>query len=182
MESSSDNQTKMTLNPVGIVKSEIKTPGLKANTNDIELQTKKDQLKEDHQIIQNNICELVVFPEFESLLDGIEDFSHILVLYWPHLIDPERRKLKKVHPMGRKDMPIKGIFSTCSPARPNPILVSAVELVERNRNILRVKGFEAVDNSPVIDIKPYSTSYYRVEDPIVPKWMAQISHEVETQK
>lgn len=179
MESLPDNQLEMMLHPVGVVKSDIKTPELKANANDIELQTQKEQLRENHQAIKNNICELVIFPKFESLLDGIEDFSHILVLYWPHLIDPERRNLQKVHPMGRKDMPIKGIFSTCSPARPNPILVSAVELVDRNRNILRVKGFEAVDNSPVVDIKPYSTSYYRVDDPIVSEWMAQIHSETQ---
>jgi tRNA (Thr-GGU) A37 N-methylase len=87
----------MILHPVGFVKSDIKTPELKANTNDLELQIQKEQLRKNHQAVKNNICELVIFPKFESLLDGIEDFSHILVLYWLHLIDPEKRKLQKIH-------------------------------------------------------------------------------------
>ncbi|MGB5986962.1 MAG: tRNA (N6-threonylcarbamoyladenosine(37)-N6)-methyltransferase TrmO, partial [Desulfobacterales bacterium] len=45
----------------------------------------------------------------------MEGFSHIVVLYWPHLIDPKRRTLRKVHPMGRKDLPRQGIFAIRSP-------------------------------------------------------------------
>ena len=67
--------TDLMLHPVGVVKSDIKTPELKANANDIELQTQKEQLRENHQAIKNNICELVIFPKFESLLGGIEEFN-----------------------------------------------------------------------------------------------------------
>jgi tRNA-Thr(GGU) m(6)t(6)A37 methyltransferase TsaA len=113
-------------------------------------------------------------------LKGIEGFSHILVLYWPHLVPPERRKLEEVHPMGRKDMPLQGIFATCSPARPNPILVSAVELIERNRDSLTVKGLEAVDQSPVIDIKPYNVNYMKKENLRAPQWMQQLNAELDS--
>jgi tRNA-Thr(GGU) m(6)t(6)A37 methyltransferase TsaA len=108
----------------------------------------------------------------------IRILSFILVLYWPHLIGSEGRNLKRVHPMGRKDLPVQGIFSTCSPARPNPVLVSAVPLLERKGNILKVKGLEAVDQSPIIDIKPYVTSYYRIENPVLPEWMITIHKEL----
>jgi tRNA-Thr(GGU) m(6)t(6)A37 methyltransferase TsaA len=107
---------------------------------------------------------------FEAIsIDGqpvfpLKGFSHILVLYCPHLIDPERRKLRKVHPMGSKDLPRQGIFATCSPARPNPVLVSAVPLVARIKNVLQVRGFEAVDGSPIIDVKPHSKSYLQMEN------------------
>lgn len=80
--------------------------------------------------------------------------------------------------MGRKDLPVQGIFSTCSPARPNPVLVSAVPLLERKGNILKVKGLEAVDQSPVIDIKPYVKTYYWVENLSVPEWMITIHKEL----
>ena len=80
--------------------------------------------------------------------------------------------------MGRKDLPLQGIFATCSPARPNPVLVSAVPLLERVGNILKVKGLEAVDGSPLIDIKPYNPSTYRVTDPTLPAWMIQLHREV----
>jgi tRNA-Thr(GGU) m(6)t(6)A37 methyltransferase TsaA len=168
----------MQLKPVGWVRSEIKTPMLLAGDSDIELQERMEKIREYHEQVENNICELVIFSQWAELLDGIEGFSHILVLYWPHLIDPERRKLKKVHPMGRKDLPLQGIFATCSPARPNPVLVSAVPLLERTENVLRVKGLEAVDGSPIIDIKPYVQPYYGAENPTVPKWMIQIHRDL----
>ena len=65
------------------------------------------------------------------------------------------------------------------PARPNPVLVSAVPLLERHQNTLKVKGLEAVDGSPVIDIKPYSASYYGAENATVPEWMAQLHRELD---
>ncbi|HKL01507.1 MAG TPA: TrmO family methyltransferase [Desulfotignum sp.] len=81
--------------------------------------------------------------------------------------------------MGRKDLPRKGFFATCSPAQPNPVLVSAVPLIERNGNTLKVKGLEALDGSPVIDIKPYAASYYGAENATVPEWMAQLHREMD---
>ncbi len=178
MQQSKDNPPEMRLTPVGEVRSEIKDPMLSAGESGIELQGPMERIREYHEQVMNNVCELVIFEEWEELLDGIEGFSHILVLYWPHLIDPERRNLRKVHPMGRKDLPLQGVFATCSPARPNPVLVSAVKLLERDDNILRVKGLEAVDGSPIIDIKPYVQPYYGAGKPTVPEWMVQIHREL----
>ena len=169
----------MMLTPVGEVRSEIKTPILLAGQSDLELTERMEKTLQYQKQVENNVCDLVIYPQWEELLDGIEDFSHVLVLYWPHLIDPERRNLKKVHPMGLKDLPLQGIFATCSPARPNPVLVSAVPLIERKGNILKVKGFEAVDKSPIIDIKPYVKSYYGADNSKVSKWMEKIQREME---
>ena len=80
--------------------------------------------------------------------------------------------------MGREDLPLQGVFATCSPARPNPILVSAVQLLGRNGDVLKVKGLDAVDGSPIIDVKPYSQHYLRVENPRIPAWMEQINREL----
>jgi len=169
----------MQFTPVGVVRSEIKTPMLRAGETDIELQERLEKIRAYHRQVEKNICELFIFPQWAELLDGIDGFSHILVLYWPHLIEPQRQNLKKVHPMGRKDLPLQGIFATCSPARPNPVLVSAVPLVERIENVVKVKGLEAVDGSPIIDVKPYSKHYYSVENPAVPDWMRQIQRDLE---
>jgi tRNA-Thr(GGU) m(6)t(6)A37 methyltransferase TsaA len=179
MDNIHQNSPRIWLTPVGRVHSEIKVPMLKSSESDIELREKMDKIRKYHQKVKHVVCEVVIFPQWEELLDGIEGFSHILVLYWPHLMDPERRDLRKVHPIGRKDLPLQGIFATCSPVRPNPVLVSAVRLLECDGNILRVEGLEAVDNSPVIDIKPYAQTYYGVENPTVPAWMAQIQRELE---
>jgi tRNA (adenine37-N6)-methyltransferase len=122
---------------------------------------------------------LVILDEWRELLDGIEAFSHALVLYWPHLLEPARRKLRKVHPMGRQDLPLTGIFATRSPARPNPILVSVVRILGKNENVLKVKGLEAVDGSPILDIKPHVEAYDSKEKPTVAPWMERIQREFE---
>ncbi len=171
-------RSELQISPVGRVRSKLKKPSLHAVDSDLELREKMDKLRKKHQKLKELVCEIDIFPEWEDLLDGIEGFSHILVLYWPHLLDPERRKLRKVHPMGRKDLPKQGIFATCSPARPNPVLVSAVRLLKRDGATLKVRGLEAVDGSPVVDIKPYSQNYYGAENPTVPEWMAQIHREL----
>ncbi len=172
-----ENWPEMNLVPVGIVQSPIKTPSLAATKDNIRLTPSLEELKKQHKKIAETLSEIRIFEKWTPLLKGIDAFSHVLVLYWPHLIDPEKRKLEQVHPMGRKEIPLQGIFSTCSPARPNPVLVSAVPLVRREKNTLIVKGFEAVDQSPVIDIKPYSIHYMQKENIKVPEWMEKINKE-----
>ena len=176
------NWPQMQLSPVGEVKSELKSPSLKADESGLTLEKRMDRLKKEQKKIKSLICEIHMFKEYEALLEGVEGFSHILVLYWPHLIDPARRALEKVHPMGRKDIPMQGIYATCSPIRPNPILVSAVKLLKRENTILQVQGLEAVDGSPIVDIKPYNTNYYGVFDATVPEWMEQIQKELKLQQ
>ena len=166
------------LRPVGVVRSEIKEPMLRAGNDGLTRQVQNEQEKEYHKKLKTLVSELVVDEGLSEILDGIEGFSHILVLYWPHLVPAKRRNLLKVHPMGRKDIPRQGIFATCSPARPNPVLVTAVRLLERRGNVLRVQGLEAVDGSPIVDIKPYNPRYYRVESPIVPEWMIKLQKEI----
>ncbi|WP_373499791.1 tRNA (N6-threonylcarbamoyladenosine(37)-N6)-methyltransferase TrmO [Desulfococcus sp.] len=179
METETTNELILQLTPVGVVRSPITTPMLTAGESGLTLNERMDRIKEYHRRVKETVCRLEIFPRWVELLDGIEGFSHILVLYWPHLIDPARRSLKKVHPMGRSDLPLQGIFATCSPARPNPVLVSAVPLVGRKGTLLEVGGLEAVDGSPIIDIKPYSKAYLQVENLRVPAWMAQLHRELE---
>jgi tRNA-Thr(GGU) m(6)t(6)A37 methyltransferase TsaA len=179
MSGNPEESSILHLTPVGEVRSPLKTPILQAGQEGIELQERQAKLREYHRQVKETVSELVVFEPWRELLDGIEAFSHILVLYWPHLVEPERRQLKKVHPMGRKDLPIQGIFATRSPARPNPVLVSTVPLLEREGNVLKVKGLEAVDGSPLIDIKPYVESYHSVENPRFPEWLLQIHRDLE---
>lgn len=176
-----DQIPPMQLTAVGVVRSSLTTPTLSAGESGLSLGQRMDQVKAYHRQMEDTVSELVIDHRWTELLDGIEDFSHVLVLYWPHLIDPARRNLKKVHPMGRKDLPEKGIFATCSPARPNPVLVSAVPLVARNGHILAVRGLEAVDGSPVIDVKPYTTGYLQVRDLKMADWMEKLYRELEPQ-
>jgi tRNA-Thr(GGU) m(6)t(6)A37 methyltransferase TsaA len=160
--------------PTGFVRNGIKEPSLIPCRGDLKWQYDACPPSNPDKIIS----EIVIDSDFAEILDGIEDFSHLLVLYWAHRVDSRGRVLKKVHPMGRKDLPLVGVFSTCSPARPNPILVSAVRLLERSGHILRVEGLDAVDGSPVLDIKPYLPSYYAIEDVKLSDWMSRILEEM----
>ena len=167
-----------TLRPVGVVHSEIKQPMLAATDEGLALGARMDKIREAHRRNATAVAELVIEPELEGLLDGVDGFSHILVLYWPHLVPEDRRGLRRVHPMGRKDLPRQGVFATCSPARPNPVLVSAVPLLARKGRVLQVQGLDAVDGSPIVDIKPYVPLSMKIEDAGVPEWMTRIHRDL----
>jgi tRNA-Thr(GGU) m(6)t(6)A37 methyltransferase TsaA len=162
----------MQLRPVGIVRSNLKEPSLVAESSDLNWQP-----KEGRREWRTLISELVIDSSLAGILDGIEDFSHLLVLYWAHHVPSEGRSLIKAHPMGRKDLPLVGIFATCSPARPNNICATVVRLLERKENVLRVEGLDALDGSPILDIKPYHSSYYARDGVKEADWMLQIERE-----
>ncbi|MDI3502212.1 MAG: tRNA (adenine37-N6)-methyltransferase [Archaeoglobi archaeon] len=105
------------------------------------------------------IFEIEVFPEFEEGLKDVETCSHLIVLYWLHKAD--RNKLIAIPPHDKRE---HGVFATRSPHRPNPIGFAVVELVERDGRILKVRGLDALDGTPVIDIKPYSSAVDCVEN------------------
>jgi tRNA-Thr(GGU) m(6)t(6)A37 methyltransferase TsaA len=160
---------EMLLKPVGVVKNEVKEPILVAESGDLEWRPKEGWHK-----WQNRVSELVIDSSLAGGLDGIENFSHLLVLYWAHRVLPEGRSFVKVHPMGKKDLPLVGVFTSCSPARPNPICATVVRLLEHKGNILKVQGLDAIDGSPLIDVKPYNPTYYAAEDVEIADWMAKI--------
>jgi tRNA-Thr(GGU) m(6)t(6)A37 methyltransferase TsaA len=172
------NNEEITIRPVGYIRSDLKTPSLKAKGKDIELEKSLQQAAKEAKAIRSLVSELIINPELEGILDGLEDFSHALVLYWPHFLTSEGRSLIKVRPMGYKEFPLVGVFSTCSPARPNPVLVTAVQVIERTNNVLKVKGLDAVDGSPIIDIKPYTRNHLSVENLKVSDWMNKIQEAI----
>lgn len=171
----SDPGLDMWLKPVGVVRSQLQRPSLAAGTGGLEWQGKAKEAVAE----RGTVAQLVIDEDFDGILDGIEGFSHLLVAYWAHLVPPQGRSLTKVHPMGMKDLPLTGIFATCSPARPNPISVTAVRLLERRVNVLLVEGLEAVDGSPLIDIKPYVPYYYAASDVEMPEWITTIVSKME---
>jgi len=98
----------------------------------------------------NSLSTLEILPRFETGLDSLETFSHLIVLYWQHMGD--RNKFRTTTPWGPE---VRGVFATRSPNRPNPIGLCVVELVAKCGLVLTVRGMDAVDESAILDIKPY---------------------------
>ena len=94
-----------------------------------------------------------------------------------HKIVEEKRKILKLHPKGQEELPLVGVFATRSPVRPNPIGVRAVELVRKEGHVLEVIGLDAFNNSPVLDIKPYSLKHDFVENALPPPWAKHLREE-----
>lgn len=175
MEQTKKSEVKETfdiiqLKPVGIVKNQSQEASWGTELQALPWQERAARMREQSQAVS----ELIINPELEDMLNGIDDFSHLTVLYWSHLIPEKRRRTMKVHPLGSKNFPLVGTFATHSPARPNSILVTVVRLLERNGNILKVTGLDALNGSPILDIKPYYNDSHESEEVIVPDWMKQV--------
>ena len=100
--------------------------------------------------LSEEVCEIEVFKEYEGGLKDIEGFSHLIVLYWMHKSKGHSLLVKALW-----DTEPHGLFATRSPNRPNPIGISVMKLIKKKENILRVKSIDAIDGTPLIDIKPY---------------------------
>jgi len=124
----------------------------------------EDQIRKDRKS--------VISEELTEALDGIEDFSHLFIIFYMHKALTEQLSLK-VHPRGRLDLPLVGVFATRSPYRPNPIGLTLVELIKRNGNKIKVRGLDAIDGTPVIDIKPYDPLDLALEAR-VPEWWIKL--------
>lgn len=140
--------------PIGFVRSAVKSP--------------EDAPKQG--ALAGTAAEIVVDPALAEALSGLSGrvatgdaaaapgegrrgSGKIIVFCW---MDRADRGRLKVHPRGQEDKPERGVFSTRSPHRPNPISLHTVELLEVRGNVLRVRGMDAVDGTPVLDIKPHS--------------------------
>ncbi len=170
------------LRPVGIIKNGIQKPFLVASGDGLKMQGDlEDALGKIDETLEE-ISNIIIDECLAGALDGIEEYSHLIILYWGHKVPEVGRSLTRVHPMGREDIPEKGIFCTCSPARPNPVLMTIVRLKGRKGNVLEVLGLDAVDGSPVIDIKPYVKDFYPQEGVRIPEWMRLLQEEVSSVK
>jgi tRNA-Thr(GGU) m(6)t(6)A37 methyltransferase TsaA len=133
-------------------------------------------------VVRNNVAEprpdgwegvrsdLIFRDDLASALDGIEAFSHIMVVFYCHQVPEDQRAILRVRPHGDQRLPEQGILATRAPQRPNALGVSVVPLLRRRRNILRVTGLDAIDGTPVLDIKPYLPRHDSVVEARVPDW------------
>ncbi len=144
----------MNLEPIAIVKSPV-TEGVDENWGEV-------------------VSEIHVNESLAPGLQGIDQFSHVLVVYYMHrsTFNPTDDLIRR--PQGREDMPLVGIFGQRAKHRPNPIGITAVKVLEVTGNVLVVKGLDAIHGTPVLDIKPYYPVYDRKDDAQVPEWVDRL--------
>ena len=124
----------MKLNPIGIIHSPYK---------------KRGEAPRQGRLSENEIT-LEIFPPFTDALKGINRCSHLIVLYWG---DQANREILQSH-TPHSEVAI-GVFSSRSPNRPNPIAFCVADLIQQEENLLTVHGVDALDGSPLLDIKAY---------------------------
>jgi tRNA-Thr(GGU) m(6)t(6)A37 methyltransferase TsaA len=149
------SQEKIVLKPIGFVRT--KAVG--------------DEVKD-----KDRISQIVVNRELAEALEGIAEFSHLFVLFWLHEVICKERKALKVHPRGREDLPLLGVFATRTKIRPNPIGLTLVELMKVEGNVLTVRGLDAFDETPVLDLKPFDF-WDMAKDAKVPRWWTKLEKE-----
>ena len=146
-------QEKILLNPIGYVKTQAVGEEV------------KDKSRTSQIVLRDNLVEA---------LDGITGFSHLFVLFWLSQIPDEQRMIMKVHPRGRIDMPLLGVFATRTNLRPNPIGLTLVELLKVEGNTLTVRGLDAFDGTPILDVKPFD-SWDTAKNARVPDWWIKLN-------
>jgi tRNA-Thr(GGU) m(6)t(6)A37 methyltransferase TsaA len=125
---------------------------------------------------KTHLSEILIDCELQPSLKGITGFSHVFVLFWLHQITATQRKTLKVHPRGRRDLPLLGVFATRTNLRPNPIGLTLCELVKVEHNVLTVRGLDAYDGTPVVDVKPYD-SWDCAQTARMPEWWMKLENE-----
>lgn len=112
-----------------------------------------------------------IFEPFGQAMLGLEGFSHIQVFYWFHQNDrPEKRNILQVHPKNKAENPLTGVFATLSPTRPNLIGMSICRLRSINGLRISIDLIDALDGSPVVDIKCFVPSRVQSSDVTMPAW------------
>ncbi|MAG91560.1 tRNA (N6-threonylcarbamoyladenosine(37)-N6)-methyltransferase TrmO [Candidatus Woesearchaeota archaeon] len=142
---------EINLKPIGFVKNDVKEPRF-GNFAD-------------------EISEIIVDEKFTEALNGIDDYSHIIIVYW---MDKVKEHVITHRPQGKPEVPVVGIFSCRCPQRPNPIAITTVRLIGHEGNKIKVKGLDILDGTPVIDIKPYWPQYDKVDDGKIPDWVNKL--------
>lgn len=126
---------------------------------------------------------LNIDPQYIPALQALDGFSHVNVLWWFSECDNEEaRAILDAEQPYKKGPATLGIFATRSPARPNPIALTAAEIIQIDyeKGIIQIAYIDAFDKTPILDIKPYTPSLDRVETPGVPQWCRDWPNSTET--
>lgn len=144
----------MNIEPIGIVRSPVKEP-----------------IDEQWGRV---IAEIDLNDALAAGLKGIDQFSHVIIIFFMHRYTFDLAKDLIRRPQERADMPEVGAFAQRAKHRPNPIGITPVELIKVRGHILIVRGLDAIDGTPVLDIKPYVPAFDTRLNATVPEWITTL--------
>ncbi|MBB6453008.1 tRNA-Thr(GGU) m(6)t(6)A37 methyltransferase TsaA [Salirhabdus euzebyi] len=110
----------------------------------------------------------------EQSLDGIETFSHVEVIFYFHLVDDNKIQYESRHPRNNEEWPKVGIFAQRGKNRPNKLGVTTAKLVKREGKTIIVEGLDAVEGTPILDIKPVMQEFLPREKVQQPSWSSEL--------
>jgi len=119
--------------------------------------------------------EIRLDPQYAPGLQGLDGFSHVVVVFYLDRatgFDPAKQLLRR--PRGMENMHEVGVFAQRTKYRPNPIGVASVELLAVRDNVVVVRGLDALDGTPVLDLKPYMPVFDSVVDARMPDWVEHV--------
>lgn len=117
---------------------------------------------------------IVVRDDLVEALDGLEDYSHIIVVFTFDKVPESEQRLRVAMDAGR--LPEQGVLATRSQRRPNSLGVSVTRLLRRRSNVLWVEGLDAIDGTPILDIKPYFPNHDSIPGASVPTWASEATN------
>ena len=120
----------------------------------------------------NTSVSIEIFQDYTNALLGLDGFSHIVVLYWFDQNDTaDKRRVLQVHPRKDSHNPLTGVFATHSPQRPNLIGLTVCKIISIHGDVIEIEDIDALDGSPVIDIKCYIPGSVSEKDVHLPDWV-----------
>lgn len=120
-------------------------------------------------------AEIVLEPGFgDEALFGLGDFSHVEIIFLMDRVDPAKVETGARHPRERKDWPLVGIFAQRGKARPNRIGLTRATIVAVDGRVLRVRGLDAIDGTPVLDVKPWMDEFAPIGATRQPAWAGEL--------
>jgi len=138
-------------------------------------QVRGGRLQPEDDSWDREVAEIVLAPRFgPEALAGLSDFSHLEVIFHFDQVAESEINTDARHPRGRTDWPLVGIFTQRGRNRPNRIGVSICRLLSVEGTRLKVRGLDAVDGTPVLDIKPVMTGFLPRGEIHEPEWVSEL--------
>jgi tRNA (adenine37-N6)-methyltransferase len=151
---SENKMNKIKLEPIGYVSSSV-----------------NERMDENWGEIKSKI---ILNSKHTGALLGLENFSHAIIVSYLHQAHYKKEKHLQRRPRNLETMPKVGIFSQRAKDRPNPIGITAVEIITVGDDYLEIKGLDAINETPILDIKPYYPHYDKIDSPKVPEWVDRL--------